>query len=146
MADKTWCPQCGPGCPIDEDGCCTMCGAGATGPGAEQALRLQGDVERLERLLHATGENAAHHHRQSEYALADLAEAQAERDKWIALVDLASANATRAEQERDRYRELLDRLYAWANHQGLTTHQRWERMKAILDALQPESEDHDGEE
>ena len=32
-----WCPQCGPGVNIDEDGCCAQCGADAVGPGAEQA-------------------------------------------------------------------------------------------------------------
>ena len=33
----TWCPQCGRGVAVDEDGCCTACGADATGPGADQA-------------------------------------------------------------------------------------------------------------
>ena len=45
---KTWCPECGTGVPIDEDGCCTMCGAGAVGPGADQALRLLDAVEGVE--------------------------------------------------------------------------------------------------
>jgi hypothetical protein len=42
---KTWCPQCGPGVGIDEDGCCTSCGATATGEGAEQALRLKAKLD-----------------------------------------------------------------------------------------------------
>jgi len=33
----TWCPQCGPGVPSDEDGCCTLCGATAVGDGADVA-------------------------------------------------------------------------------------------------------------
>lgn len=37
-----WCPQCGPltAGALDEDGCCALCGADATGPGADKALRL----------------------------------------------------------------------------------------------------------
>lgn len=37
-----WCCECGP-LPItslDEDGCCAMCGNGASGEGARKALRL----------------------------------------------------------------------------------------------------------
>lgn len=34
----TWCPQCGPDVPCDEDGCCSACGSDAVGDGAEQAL------------------------------------------------------------------------------------------------------------
>jgi hypothetical protein len=33
----TWCPECGPDVAVDEDGCCTTCGNGATGPGADAA-------------------------------------------------------------------------------------------------------------
>jgi hypothetical protein len=39
MKTESWCPQCGPYVPIDEDGCCAECGADATGPGAEGALQ-----------------------------------------------------------------------------------------------------------
>lgn len=37
----SWCPQCGPDVSIDEDGCCAICGADATGEGAERALALR---------------------------------------------------------------------------------------------------------
>jgi hypothetical protein len=37
----TWCPQCGPDMPCDEEGCCHSCGAMAVGEGAEQALALR---------------------------------------------------------------------------------------------------------
>ena len=37
---KTWCPECGLGVPIDEDGCCASCGATATGKGVDRALRV----------------------------------------------------------------------------------------------------------
>lgn len=33
----TWCPQCGDGVSVDEDGCCVSCGSTATGEGADQA-------------------------------------------------------------------------------------------------------------
>lgn len=33
----TWCPQCGDGVSVDEDGCCASCGSTATGEGADQA-------------------------------------------------------------------------------------------------------------
>lgn len=38
--DMAWCPQHGTGVKVDEDGCCTTCGADATGPGAETAVLM----------------------------------------------------------------------------------------------------------
>lgn len=35
--EHAWCPQCGPGVRIDEDGCCATCGADAVGEGADVA-------------------------------------------------------------------------------------------------------------
>lgn len=37
---KTFCPQCGYGVPIDEDGCCIHCGADATGRGVDSLFQL----------------------------------------------------------------------------------------------------------
>lgn len=37
----TWCPCCGYGVAVDEDGCCGACGADATGEGADDALRAR---------------------------------------------------------------------------------------------------------
>lgn len=34
----TWCPECGPGVSVDEDGCCATCGATATGPGVDAII------------------------------------------------------------------------------------------------------------
>jgi len=49
--DGTWCPECGPGVRVDADGCCTDCGADATGPGSRRArvalsaeARLRGEL------------------------------------------------------------------------------------------------------
>lgn len=38
------CPQCGFDVPLDEDGCCSTCGADAHGPGVEAALQLRRDL------------------------------------------------------------------------------------------------------
>lgn len=62
VSDQTryWCPQCGPDCHGDEDGCCSMCGATAVGRGAELALwerqemiRLRARVRELEGVVEA---------------------------------------------------------------------------------------------
>jgi hypothetical protein len=37
-AVRTWCPECGYGVKIDEDGLCVMCGSQAIGKGVDQAL------------------------------------------------------------------------------------------------------------
>lgn len=39
---KTFCPECGFGVQVDDDGCCVTCGATATGP-AVDALNLVSD-------------------------------------------------------------------------------------------------------
>lgn len=39
-ACASWCPGCGAGVPIDDEGCCTGCGATATGLGSDEALRV----------------------------------------------------------------------------------------------------------
>ena len=42
----TFCPQCGINIAVDEDGCCMICGATATGPGvAELGLSAPPDTE-----------------------------------------------------------------------------------------------------
>jgi hypothetical protein len=43
---ETLCVQCGPGVPVDEDGCCVLCGNGATGPWADTYARMFKAVER----------------------------------------------------------------------------------------------------
>lgn len=35
---NTFCPQCGPLCKVDEDGCCVTCGSTATGPEVENMM------------------------------------------------------------------------------------------------------------
>jgi len=47
MGTKTWCPQCGLGVKIDEDGCCKTCGATATGEGVDQILMLHRSLKAL---------------------------------------------------------------------------------------------------
>lgn len=42
---KTWCPQCGPDVSVDEDGCCAVCGADATGDGADLAHAQRSHLE-----------------------------------------------------------------------------------------------------
>jgi hypothetical protein len=37
---KTWCPECGYGVRVDEDGLCVSCGSTAIGRGVDQALAL----------------------------------------------------------------------------------------------------------
>lgn len=37
--NKTFCPQCGAGVPVDEDGCCRICGANAMGDGVDTLFR-----------------------------------------------------------------------------------------------------------
>lgn len=37
-AVRAWCPECGPGGAIDEDGLCVHCGATAVGPGVDAAV------------------------------------------------------------------------------------------------------------
>lgn len=37
--EGTWCPECGPGVKVDEEGLCVSCGATAIGNGANAALR-----------------------------------------------------------------------------------------------------------
>ena len=44
----TWCPECGLGIPVDEDGCCNLCGATATGAGADAAVAAQARIAELE--------------------------------------------------------------------------------------------------
>jgi len=44
---RTWCPECGPRVNVDEDGCCLMCGADASGPGAREAVLLLEENHRL---------------------------------------------------------------------------------------------------
>lgn len=41
---NTWCPMCGPGVAVDEDGCCTSCGSTAMGEGADEALEALAEV------------------------------------------------------------------------------------------------------
>lgn len=85
----TWCPECGPSVPIDEDGLCAACGATAIGPGADLALSALDSASR-------------------EKARADAAEARVkelkERIKIEEAAGEASANA--AEKALERVREL----------------------------------------
>jgi len=48
MTDKiqTWCPLCGCGVAVDEDGCCATCGADATGPGVDAIFAALLDAAR----------------------------------------------------------------------------------------------------
>lgn len=43
--NKPWCPQCGFDVDVDEDGCCTTCGATATGQGADTAQKIRRDLQ-----------------------------------------------------------------------------------------------------
>jgi hypothetical protein len=36
---KTFCPECGPGVPVDEDGCCMSCGATAIGAAVDEIMK-----------------------------------------------------------------------------------------------------------
>jgi len=36
MNNESWCPKCGPGVDVDEDGYCHTCGNAAEGPGVDQ--------------------------------------------------------------------------------------------------------------
>jgi len=47
----TWCPQCGPDVKCDEDGCCIECGSTAVGDGAEVALQLTREREKIAMLI-----------------------------------------------------------------------------------------------
>jgi hypothetical protein len=46
---RTWCPECGYGVKIDEDGLCVMCGSQAIGKGVDQALRYRRAIMELRR-------------------------------------------------------------------------------------------------
>ena len=50
MSDKyySWCPQCGLGVDVDEDGCCVTCGATANGDGVEAAITALRDRDALQ--------------------------------------------------------------------------------------------------
>lgn len=59
-ARVAWCPQCGPliASEVDGDGCCRICGADASGAGADKALAalariadLRGERARIRRAL-----------------------------------------------------------------------------------------------
>lgn len=51
MSDHTtWCPQCGPGVFVDEDGCCRGCGSTAVGDGASEACAAADHIDHLERI------------------------------------------------------------------------------------------------
>ena len=43
----TWCAQCGPHIKVDEDGCCKMCGATSVGDGADMAVEVLVESERV---------------------------------------------------------------------------------------------------
>ena len=47
----TWCPECGQGCAIDDEGCCQTCGSTAVGDGAEEALAALRTAERVKAIL-----------------------------------------------------------------------------------------------
>ena len=36
---KTFCPECGFGVAVDEDGCCVSCGSVATGPAVDELAK-----------------------------------------------------------------------------------------------------------
>lgn len=44
---EAWCPHCGLGACVDADGVCRDCGATATRRGADEALRLRAEIQRL---------------------------------------------------------------------------------------------------
>ena len=41
---KTFCPECGFGVAVDEDGCCVSCGCDATGPAVDE-LPIKDDYD-----------------------------------------------------------------------------------------------------
>jgi hypothetical protein len=44
---ETWCPECGYGVKIDEEGCCISCGVTAIGKGVDQALAAEAERKAL---------------------------------------------------------------------------------------------------
>lgn len=52
----TWCPQCGQGVTIDDDGCCASCGATSTGEGADTATAALVELARIKAELSCLGE------------------------------------------------------------------------------------------
>jgi len=55
---KTFCPECGFGVPVDEDGCCVTCGATATGPAVDELVQPGEPVGDL--LVFRSSENVEH--------------------------------------------------------------------------------------
>jgi hypothetical protein len=64
MTIETWCPECGYGVKIDEEGCCISCGVTAIGKGVDQALAAEARTERERQRgkdLLALGQNEKRH-------------------------------------------------------------------------------------
>lgn len=51
MKVETWCPQCGPNVVVDDDECCVMCGASATGDGVDMVHALYHENEKFREAL-----------------------------------------------------------------------------------------------
>ena len=56
MSTHTFCPECGWGVPVDEDGCCVTCGNGATGAAVDVAARERAEWGTLNARLRAAVE------------------------------------------------------------------------------------------
>jgi type 1 glutamine amidotransferase len=77
----SWCPQCGPGVSIDEDGCCESCGATATGAWASRAIEQAAEVDRLkEERDEAKKKVARYKQAVADQLHADMAEIVGQRD------------------------------------------------------------------
>jgi len=49
--NNTWCPQCGYGISVDEEGCCISCGGDAMGEGVDAAVALLEWIAELEKRI-----------------------------------------------------------------------------------------------
>lgn len=87
----TWCPQCGHGVSVDEDGLCVHCGADAVGEGAEDAHRILNEHDRDRERLSACNR------------IVEAAEAWAD---WFGRPTWASAPEDRLKEAVEEYRKL----------------------------------------
>jgi hypothetical protein len=98
----TWCPQCGSGVSIDEDGLCNHCGCTAVGDGAEEALAAIAEVERLKLEQNQAVDTYA----------ASIAQAVAAADAAADAAEAACRERDASRAEPDRLRAMCDAWYA----------------------------------
>jgi len=69
--EKTWCPHCGPGVDVDDNGCCDTCGADATGPGVDMIYADMPNPTEFETRMWGTTQEALKRARQEYIARED---------------------------------------------------------------------------